>query len=335
MYQYYNTMEYTIDGNILTMIMPFTEHNLKTYSEENLKRMGIPATVSIIITNESITKMVGGFAPQAEFATVNTPDIYDELRNDSNVNTMTIPYQSFYLRMKYLTNMFGNKINDGEREGLFLRTFKEIPVIVNKGFQKIKHILDDINAPKIQRDEIEFHSVVVNDVYDVTVKDDNDKKLFENKPTQIIETPVDSTFVPSSDSLSSQEKNPIEALQKKDEIQNIDSLSRITEGNPRKNEPTSEKKIKCVCIGEEVWNVCGGVGSMYECEKYVLALCSFGVMCSTGVCDVGVMLCSNEVCVYYGVLMLWLRKMEGSGMVSGVNVLSEMSKEVLRIRKIK
>ena len=73
----------------------------------------------------------------------------------------------FYKNITINKNIFDNKIDDNEREGLFMRTFKEIPVIINKGFQKIKNILDDINAPKIQRDEVEFHPVVVNDVYDV------------------------------------------------------------------------------------------------------------------------------------------------------------------------
>jgi hypothetical protein len=290
-------MEYTIDGNILTMIMPFTEHNFNTYSEENFKKMGIPATVSIITNDESITKMSGG--------TIS----YDELTNDSNDKTMTIPYKSFYMRMKYLTNMFDNKINDDEREGLFTRTFKEIPVIVNKGFQKIKHILDDINAPKIQRDEVEFHPVVVNEPYVDTVKDDNDEKLFATKPVKIIETPQTQTTEPTS---GHSVPTDVPGVVPTDAPGVVPVVNKF------------EQKIKCVCIGEEKWCKLSRVWLMSEglmCEDIYRVCVGVGV----GVGE-EVMLCSVDKGVYYGNGEVWGEKLIkcSEGMVS------ELSKEVWR-----
>ena len=332
-------MEYTIDGNILTMIMPFTEHNFNTYSEENFKKMGIPATVSIITNDESITKMLGGtFSP-------------DELTNDSNYKTMTIPYKSFYMRMKYLTNMFDNKIDDNKREGLFMRTFKEIPVVVNNGFQKIKHILDDINAPKIQRDEVEFHPVVVNDVYDVLVKDDNDKKLFENKPIQIIETPqmqpgmkIREKNEEVSDFLTNDVVRKTESFveptteQVEPTTEPVEPTTEHVEPTTEPVEPTdspiinkSEKKIKCVCIGEEKWCKIESIHNMYEAERYKRER----VKCVEGGGEV--MLCSVGRCVYY---VGEINNVEGAQTKEGFIaesfgvLLSELSKELLRDRRI-
>jgi hypothetical protein len=313
-------MEYTIDGNILTMIMPFTEHNFNTYSEENFKKMGIPATVSIITNDESIIKMSGG--------TIS----YDELTNVSNDKTMTIPYKTFYMRMKYLTNMFDNKINDDEREGLFTRTFKEIPVIVNKGFQKIKHILDDINAPKIQRDEVEFHPVVVNEPYVETVKDDNDEKLFATKPVKIIETPQTQTTEPTSgDSVPTDAPGvvPTDAPTDAPGVVPTDAPTDAPGVVPTDDPGVVpvvnkfEQKIKCVCIGEEKW-----------CKMVEIGLMSEGLMCEdiyrvcvgVGVLGEEVMLCSVDKGVYYGNGEVWGEKLRkcSEGMVS------ELSKEVWR-----
>ena len=340
MYQYYNTMEYTIDGNILTMIMPFTEHNFNTYSEENFKKMGIPATVSIITNDESITNdsrlrptsFVSSPPTAPSFTTENIPKMsggtisYDELTNGSNDTTMTIPYKSFYMRMKYLTNMFDNKINDDEREGLFTRTFKEIPVIVNKGFQKIKHILDDINAPKIQRDEVEFHPVVVNEPYVDTVKDDNDEKLFAAKPVKIIETPQTQTT-----ELTSGHGVPTDAPG----VVPTDAPGVVPTDAPGVV-PTDapgvvpvvnkfEQKIKCVCIGEEKWCKLSRVWLMSEglmCEEMYGRCVGVGV----GVLGEEVMLCSVDKGVYYGNGEVWGEKLIkcSEGMVS------ELSKEVWR-----
>jgi hypothetical protein len=252
--------------------------------------------------------------------------------------------------MKYLTNMFDNKINDDEREGLFMRTFKEIPVIVNKGFQKIKHILDDINAPKIQRDEVEFHPVVVNEPYVETVKDDNDEKIFATKPVKIIETPQTQTTEPTSgDSVPTDAPGvvPTDAPTDAPGVVPTDAPGVVPTDAPGvvpTDAPTDapgvvptdapgvvpvvnkfEQKIKCVCIGEEKWCKMVEIGLMSEglmCEEMYGRCVGVGV----GVLGDEVMLCSVDKGVYYGNGEVWGEKLRkcSEGMVS------ELSKEVWR-----
>jgi rRNA maturation endonuclease Nob1 len=101
--------------------------------------------------------------------------------------TMTIPYKSFYTRMKYLTSMFENKPSDSEREGLFMRTFKEIPVIVKDAYNKIKRSLDELDTPTLPNENATFRPTEVRKEYNE--KDDKhiEEDLLKTHPVEVVD----------------------------------------------------------------------------------------------------------------------------------------------------
>jgi hypothetical protein len=152
--------------------MPFNEHNFNTYNEEKFRKYGIKAKVTILNGEMDTSKMTGG----------------EIVYGEQDEKTMTIPYKSFYTRMKYLTSMFENRPSDSEREGLFMRTFKEIPVIVKDAYNKIKRSLDELDTPTLPNENVTFRPTEVRKEYDE--KDDDkhiEEDLLKTHPLEVVD----------------------------------------------------------------------------------------------------------------------------------------------------
>jgi len=225
--------------------MPFNEHNFNTYTEDKCRKYGIKAKVTILNSEMDTSRMTGG----------------EIVYGEQEEKTMTIPYKSFYTRMKYLTSMFENKPSDSEREGLFMRTFKEIPVIVKDAYNKIKRSLDELDTPTLPNENATFRPTEVRKEYNE--KDDKhiEEDLLKTHPVEVVDP----------DSVNLKEDTMDEDEDKDDDLTDL-------KGTIIKVE--MELCVWCVVLGEGVsedmkwlsvceWGVEGVEGGVLECGEGV------------------------------------------------------------------
>ena len=239
----------TVTENGIKLSMPFTEANFNTYTEERFKKWGLDAKVSIVSKHDAVSKMVGG-------------NIYE---SDSENVSLTVPYRSFYNRMKYLTSTFGKTPSDSEREGLFMRTFKEIPVAINRIYEKIKSKMDDLGTTNLSENNITVRPTELRDVYDnKNIKDDTDKELFEIKPVEVENPPS----VPTRDDL------PIEKIPQETTIEVKMLWVLLLWGSVEYSEYEMDNLNESV----RYWGVLGVLGVEDVGEVKVIEMCKEGVI---------------------------------------------------------